>query len=189
MSVNVGYNTILQFGDSTVVCFRTLQFQTANTPLDIGDSCSGAFRVLARVAGERRLTFTVEGIAKHPFLRAHAFNGEVRVNGLMLIFPDGDIVDALDINLTEYSESAPYNEMATFSATMEVSGPWVYIPFGGSSSSSASSESPESSSSEIGGSSSSELISSSSEDLNYFVTEDDDYFITEEGDYLVPEEF
>lgn len=131
MAEYIGRDVELLIDGSTVMCFRTLTPSVNGEPLDITDGCSNGFRTLARVPGQKQLDLAVEGIAKGRFLRALAFNGEFYLENVTIRFPPiegGSEGDELvgDFVMADFSENTVYNEMTTFSATLQSSGPWTY---------------------------------------------------------------
>lgn len=132
MAAYIGRGVTLTLDGTTVMCFRTLEITHNGESIDATDSCSDGFRELLEESSEESLDISVDGIARSAFLRDLFLGSNTRVlEGAVLTWPisNGGTANATlvgDFRLSGYTESVSYNELTTFTVTLESTGPWVY---------------------------------------------------------------
>lgn len=134
MAAYTGRGVTLALDDTVVMCFRTLEITHNGESIDATDSCSNGFRELMNESSEESLDISVDGIARTNFLRDMFLGSDSRIlEAVTLEWPvtnGGDSGATLvgDFRLSGFSESVSYNELTTFSVTLESTGPWLYTP-------------------------------------------------------------
>lgn len=126
--------TLILADGTTALCFRTLGISFPGDSLDISDGCSNGFRELSRRGpSQQAIDLTGEGVAKTTFLRRIMLQGGNRyLEGVTLEWPadeEGGTGDRLTVDLViaDYSESLTYNDITTFSMTLNSSGEWLFV--------------------------------------------------------------
>lgn len=129
-----GADVTVTLNGSVVMCFRNFSMSWGGEPLDKSDSCSNGRRSLSDLTGQEQIDFTVDGVAGARFIKNLILSGGSRkLTDAVIQWPpteggsEGDSL-TLDLVIADYSETGAYNELVTFSATLQSSDDWVYVP-------------------------------------------------------------
>jgi predicted secreted protein len=127
----------LRVAGSTIICFKTMTMTHNGEPIDITDSCSNGYRELAFDPAVKSIDLSVEAIMKQKVFRAAVFSGTpgaMAFEDAEIVFPhsdgsgaDGDIVTGTFV-ISGYNESIPFDNVVTYSATLQSSGEFTYTP-------------------------------------------------------------
>ena len=132
MPAFTGRGVTVELDGSTVMCFRTVSMSHGDASIDVGDSCSDGFREVMEEGDQQQIDLTVDGVAKTTWLRNLLLGGGNRIlEGVTITWPvhGGGTTGATlvgDFRLTGYTEDFTYNDVTTFSVTLESTGPWVF---------------------------------------------------------------
>ena len=131
MSAFVGRKAILSMGSPLVAvgALRTKTMSIANEAIDVTSDDDAGFRKLLQDPGTKTLDISIEGVVKDiasfNALMALAVSGTDVMENVSLLFPAiGTIAGEFVISGLEIG--APYNEAATFSATLQSAGAYTY---------------------------------------------------------------
>lgn len=111
---------------STGICIAGVQvtdLSAAFAPLDITDNNSNGFRELLPECGLQTYDFSISGIIKDGNLRTIAQDGNdnIDLTNYKFKWADGSEL-TMDYKMSNYVETYPTNEAATFTATILTSG-------------------------------------------------------------------
>jgi TP901-1 family phage major tail protein len=135
MTAFVGRKAVLSMGSPlvAVAALRTRTMTLANEPVDITSDDDNGFRALLSDPGTKTLDISFEGVAKDVAsfnsLINKATNGTNVLEAVSLLFPAIGTI-AGNFVVTNFEIGAPYNEVATFSCTLQSAGAytWTSIP-------------------------------------------------------------
>jgi|TARA_Y100000310_G_C20701393_1_gene830265 predicted secreted protein len=128
MAADLGRNTVIKTGSTVIVAVRSLSVEISNTAVDITTNDSSGFRTYLSDPGEKSVNYSVEGISSDPELRAAAATGTgLMITDATIEYYDGATLTG-DVYLSSFTETNPYNDAITFSATLESSGAFDYTP-------------------------------------------------------------
>jgi predicted secreted protein len=107
---------------------REKSIKVAGTPIDVTSDESNGWRALLDAAdyGEKTVDITISGVTKNDRLKRDWFN-QIGTQQLTLEYPDGSVLAGTFL-LVDYSETEPYKDAATFSATLQSAGAVTYTP-------------------------------------------------------------
>jgi predicted secreted protein len=132
MAEILGHYVKLRVNGSVIVCFKSLTFTHNGEPIDISDSCSNGVRELAAESALRSVDIAAEGIMKQKIIKQKLFANDMVFEDAELVYPhsdgsgaDGDII-AGDFVISAYSEGIPFDNVVTFSATLQSTGAFTY---------------------------------------------------------------
>jgi len=83
-------------------------------------------RTLLTVSAEDEVNISISGVTKSNALKTDWFNG-TRTRTATLTYPDGGVLTGT-FYLSSYKDTGPYNDAATFEATLLSSGAVTFIP-------------------------------------------------------------
>lgn len=100
----------------------------AGSPIDVTSDESSGWRALLEDAGERTVDITIAGVVKNDRLKSDWVNG-TRTQHVSLEYPTGGVLAGTFL-LVDYSETNPYKDASTFTATLQSTGAVAYTPEG-----------------------------------------------------------
>jgi len=127
MAANLGRTGNITTGSTVIVGIRTISIAIENTLVEITDNDSAGSKEYLTTAGDKSMTFSLDGIWKDAELRAMAAAGTIAITDATVNFIDGATLTG-DLALSAYSEVMPYNDATTFTATLTTNGAYVYTP-------------------------------------------------------------
>jgi predicted secreted protein len=109
---------------------RTKTVAIAGAPIDITSDDDLGFRTMLGEAGTYSIDLTVEGVTKDDELRAVILaGGSLLLTDITIEYPDGGEISG-DFFLASVEDSGEYADALTFSASLQSSGAWTYVPAG-----------------------------------------------------------
>ena len=131
MTSFVGRKATIKKGATTVAAVRTRTVSINNEPVDITSDDDNGFRTMLQDPGTKTLDLSVEGVLKNTtdFLAVAMSTSDI-LEGYSILFPGMGTI-AGDFVVTGFEVGAPYNDAATFSATLQSSGAFTFTPVGG----------------------------------------------------------
>ena len=130
MSAGVGLygrDLALTMGGKTVAGVRSKGITVNNSPIDVSDDDSNAFRELLAEPGDKSIDISLSGVTKSMELMRAALTPGSQLFALVLTWPDGSSV-TLDGFLASYSSTGEYNGAETFDASFNSSGDSTFTP-------------------------------------------------------------
>lgn len=127
MAEHLGRLNKIKLDGVTSICFRTLGEDMTASLIDITDSCSSGFSTSLDEAGEKMVSYSIEGMVKDNDLRIKMASGNVKYVAAQVEYWDGAKLDG-DLVLSVVSFASAYNEAETFTATLQTSGAFVFTP-------------------------------------------------------------
>jgi len=122
-----GREALLKKGATTIAGVRTKTISWSGGSIDVTTGEDSGKRTLLALSGQEQIDITFDGLAKDDTIREIAMSSSSKM--LTDITLDmGDAVISGSFRISSYEEGFPYNDAATFSATLESSGAWVYNP-------------------------------------------------------------
>ncbi len=126
MAANIGRELLIKRGSVVIAGVRSKSASVNGEAVDITSDDDSGFRTLLSVVGTKSMDLSVEGVTKDATLRAAMLSGtSLLLTDVSLEYPNGDTITG-DFFLSSLEESAPYNEAATFSASLQSSGEFTY---------------------------------------------------------------
>ena len=125
MAAFVGRKATLSKGATVVAAIRTKTAAINNEPVDITSDDDNGFRTLLQDPGTKSLDLTVEGVIKDATLLTVAMSTTDILEGFSLLFPTIGTI-AGDFVVASFEVAAPYNEAATFTASLQSSGAFTF---------------------------------------------------------------
>lgn len=128
----VGGNVNLSINGNIVICFKSFYVDNDLQLVDVTDSCSNGYRQLSFDSATRGVSINVEGVTKDNYIRTAAF-ANLLLDNVIISYPPteghyyGDVIFGSFV-LSDYSESTPFDNVVTFSATMQSTGRIYYFP-------------------------------------------------------------
>ena len=113
---------------TAIVC-RTKSLTIGNESIDVTSDNDDGFRTLLAKAAQKQIDMTVEGVIRQDDFLADVLDPSSAslLEAYTINIPGiGEITG--DFRFSSVEVGAPYNEAATFSSTVESSGPWVFTP-------------------------------------------------------------
>ena len=126
MPGSVGRLATISRAATPIIGIRTMSVEGSFGSINITSGEDSGKQTLLAASSEESITITFEGVAKDEVIRDLLFGSQTRLyTDLEVEFDNGDTLTG-DLRFSSYSESFPYNDARTFSATLESSGDWTY---------------------------------------------------------------
>lgn len=126
MTASAGRSIALTWNAVAVAGVREKGIAMAGEPIDVTSDEDAGWRTLLTVAGQNEVTVTISGVTKSSVLREDWFAG-TRTRALVITYPDGGELSG-NFYLSAYTDTGPYNDAATFEATLVSTGAVTYDP-------------------------------------------------------------
>ena len=127
MTAFVGRKATITKGATPIAAIRTRTVSINNEPVDITSDDDNGFRTLLQDPGTKTLDLSIEGVAKDPTLLTSVMSTTDITETLSILFPTIGTI-AGDFAVASFELAAPYNEAATFTASMQSSGAFTFTP-------------------------------------------------------------
>lgn len=127
MTAFVGRKATITKGATPIAAIRTRTVSINNEPVDITSDDDNGFRTLLQDPGTKTLDLSIEGVAKDPTLLTSVMSTTDITETLSILFPTIGTI-AGDFVVASFELAAPYNEAATFTASMQSSGAFTFTP-------------------------------------------------------------
>lgn len=121
----IGRALILTWDGSVVPGVREKGVALNGEAIDVTSDENLGWRTLLSEAGQNQVDLSVSGVTKSRVLRQAWFSGN-RTQEVIIEYPDGDTITAT-FYLATYNETGTYNDATTFEATIQSTGPVVYV--------------------------------------------------------------
>lgn len=131
MAARVGRQVTFFFGGVSpadeILGVREKGVELNGEPIDVtSDEDSGQRTLLSNISAQDEVNVSVSGVTKDTRMKTAWFNNE-RTQTIRLEYPDGSSISGTFF-LSSYSETEPYNDAATFEASLANSGAVTYTP-------------------------------------------------------------
>lgn len=131
MAGRVGRQVNFLFGGNSpadaILGVREKNLELNGEPIDVtSDEDSGVRTLLDNISAQDEVGISLSGLVKGTRLKSAWFDNE-RTQACTFEYPDGSTI-AGTFYLSSYTEGEPYNDAATFEATLMSSGPVTYTP-------------------------------------------------------------
>ena len=127
MTAFVGRKATITKGATPIAAIRTRTVSINNEPVDITSDDDNGFRTLLQDPGTKTLDLSIEGVAKDPTLLTNVMSTTDITETLSILFPTIGTI-AGDFVVASFELAAPYNEAATFTASLQSSGAFTFTP-------------------------------------------------------------
>ena len=127
MTAFVGRKATITKGSTPIAAIRTRTVSINNEPVDITSDDDNGFRTLLQDPGTKTLDLSIEGVAKDPTLLTSVMSTTDITETLSILFPTIGTI-AGDFVVASFEVAAPYNEAATFTASLQSSGAFTFTP-------------------------------------------------------------
>ena len=127
MTAFVGRKATITKGATTIAAIRTRTVSINNEPVDITSDDDNGFRTLLQDPGTKTLDLSIEGVAKDATLLTSVMSTTDIIETLSILFPTIGTI-AGDFVVASFEVAAPYNEAATFTASLQSSGAFTFTP-------------------------------------------------------------
>ena len=127
MTAFVGRKATITKGATPIAAIRTRTVSINNEPVDITSDDDNGFRTLLQDPGTKTLDLSIEGVAKDATLLTSVMSTTDIIETLSILFPTIGTI-AGDFVVASFELAAPYNEAATFTASMQSSGAFTFPP-------------------------------------------------------------
>lgn len=128
MAKEAGRLCVIKKNGTTISGGRNVGITVNGTPINISDQNDGGLaKYLGGVMTGKSLELTLEGYEEDNILRDISLGPDADkfMTDLSFEFPDGDTVTG-DFVLMSYSETGPYEDGQTFSASFSSDGAWTH---------------------------------------------------------------
>lgn len=126
MAGSVGRNLTLSWNSVAMKGVREKSVTLNGEAIDLTSGEDNGVRLLATAAGQDQVDISVAGVTKDEALRADWFAG-TRTRAVAITWPNGATLTG-NFFLSNYKDTGPYQDAATFDATLMSTGAWVYTP-------------------------------------------------------------
>lgn len=127
MAAFAGRKATITKGATAIAAIRTRTVTINNEPIDITSDDDNGFRTLLELPGTKTLDMSIEGVAKDGVLLTSVMSTTDIMEAISILFPTIGTI-AGDFVVTSFEVGAPYNEAATFSASLQSSGAFTFTP-------------------------------------------------------------
>ena len=127
MTAFVGRKATITKGATPIAAIRTRTVSINNEPVDITSDDDNGFRTLLQDPGTKTLDLSIEGVAKDATLLTSVMSTSDIIETLSILFPTIGTI-AGDFVVASFEVAAPYNEAATFTASLQSSGAFTFTP-------------------------------------------------------------
>ena len=127
MTAFVGRKATITKGATPIAAIRTRTVSINNEPVDITSDDDNGFRTLLQDPGTKTLDLSIEGVAKDATLLTSVMSTTDIIETLSILFPTIGTI-AGDFVVASFELAAPYNEAATFTASLQSSGAFTFTP-------------------------------------------------------------
>lgn len=127
MAAFAGRKATITKGATAIAAIRTRTVTINNEPIDITSDDDNGFRTLLELPGTKTLDMSIEGVAKDAVLLTSVMSTTDIMESISILFPTIGTI-AGDFVVTSFEVGAPYNEAATFSASLQSSGAFTFTP-------------------------------------------------------------
>lgn len=127
MTAFVGRKATITKGATPIAAIRTRTVSINNEPVDITSDDDNGFRTLLQNPGTKTLDLSIEGVAKDATLLTSVMSTTDIIETLSILFPTIGTI-AGDFVVASFEVAAPYNEAATFTASLQSSGAFTFTP-------------------------------------------------------------
>ena len=125
MTAFVGRKATITKGAAPIAAIRTRTVSINNEPVDITSDDDNGFRTLLQDPGTKTLDLSIEGVAKDATLLTSVMSTTDIIETLSILFPTIGTI-AGDFVVASFEVAAPYNEAATFTASLQSSGAFTF---------------------------------------------------------------
>lgn len=125
MTAFVGRKATITKGATPIAAIRTRTVSINNEPVDITSDDDNGFRTLLQDPGTKTLDLSIEGVAKDATLLTSVMSTTDIIETLSILFPTIGTI-AGDFVVASFEVAAPYNEAATFTASLQSSGAFTF---------------------------------------------------------------
>lgn len=109
---------------------RTKTLALNGSAVDVTSDESNGWRKLLDLSGEDTVDITLAGVTKDTVLMDAWFaSPDERTKNVSIEYPDGRTITG-SFRLVTYTDTGPYKDATTFSATIQSTGPITYTPAG-----------------------------------------------------------
>ena len=129
MAARSGRRVILTFNGAQIPGVREKGITLNGEPINTSsDEDNGWQTLISEDVAEKSIEVSLSGVTKSAVLKNAWFNPQNREAPVIITYPDGSVVSGTFV-LGSYSESDPYNDAATFEATLLSNGEPTYTPY------------------------------------------------------------
>lgn len=128
MSAFSGRQLNFEWKGTDIAGVRTKSVSINGEPIDItSDDDNGWRTLLTDQAAQNQVDLSLSGVTKTSILKRDFFQN-LRSGECRFEYPDGSVISGTFLLVT-YTETGNYNDATTFEATLQSTGPVVFIPY------------------------------------------------------------
>lgn len=127
MTATSGRGITLTWGGSALKGAREKSVTVGGEPINVTSEEDDGWQTLIDELGERSVNIEISGVDKDDVLRVEAHASTRTATAVLITYKSGATL-AGNFYLSAYSEGMPYNDAATFSATIMSTGAMTYTP-------------------------------------------------------------
>lgn len=126
MAANAGRAIVFKWNGAQLLGVREKGIALNGEAINITSDEDNGWRTLLDVSAEDSIDITLSGVTKDDVLKMAYLTGQRMATG-SLEYPNGLIIEA-EFYLANYTDTGPYNNATTFSATLQSNGPPTVTP-------------------------------------------------------------